>query len=1796
MVSAAGGGSSSMALDMTKPGKFQIAITAVNDKGIDAVKEKYILLVENDEYVPEEPSEQFLYISTTTDHILKGQLLNLSITSANRLNNAYLQFDDGSGNWLSEEYCAQNSAFIIHPYSFTHILNRHSYTKSLAINTPGSAELDYARKVRVVDVAEDGTISISNELTFYVYGEDAVYSDALVSVTPVSGMKNDDYTFTAVLDILPAQAYLVFDNPSSADWLSDEFCMQYFTVDADEYSYDAASGECTIEKVININTAGVAHNDYARRVKLVYLDETYERYETAESVFRILDEAAGIAPVVSSVDYEFKADTLVFHVTTTDADTVRIYNGHRLLGTADRGYTASGNQYVWEIPVDTEKFTDKKLTFRGHSIAYGENSEGITLTVPSEEAYSLGKLKITAPVEPAAVIIGDAVTLKWNPTAVSPDRYEIQVSCEGTEVYTTTVSGDSNNCQIPGTAFAGAGRYSVELTAEKEGYTESKAILSIMCSEEEIKQDGKNPTKQEVYDFVVEYLTGLNYTNNEHFSDLIDVCCSMLWKESTYRHFVNGEINKNENGGDKGTDWGISMINDNRDNWKDIKHKVLNPDWKVAAAFGINILLQKYFEKGVYNAAVAGKDKMNYTLEEAWAAAAYATYNATDPERFYKAKDGRDTAFMVIYRTKPWLSGVSTNTVNELLNSGKVDYVTGVVLNVEELSYPHGRVPIYAKTTSAIDEQCGWIDIGDTVYIEFQKDGYYLVSTKTKGSGYVKMGYIEASAAVKVWTEDMDDEEPKEEVIPTDEFITETICDASQYTDVIVGDSVTFKVYASEGSHDFKIKINNLDAAEVSAEFKDVLIGKDYYEVKHTFLTTGDNSVLITWIDADGNHYSAKSKWNITVELNAKDWTSYYLNGELYIGYKEDIGTLNEYGLYVMKNGVFSDETIYGKNTKDKPIAFQHSTWDISTDLDNLEADTYEYGVISRAANSGCGYVTVKLGEFTVEEAHTYREKTMYVISRDGADVYGGFSLFTRKPKDKFTDIRLQYNAAVIVLDGGEKNGYYLVRVTRGNTEVEAYVAKDCLGEKKIDPAVEQEVIDDSSPKSIEEAFEQLKKEYPHGSYFTTTKKSCDKDENDKDIISCHDILSKYLRCVEGGTFTDVNGVYGTPGKIYQCTCMNSFTIGSGQTAEKIELNSSQCLGYARYVYYNLFEMIDNTSKSYDVLSGKTFKFKQLIDNDVTDENVEELKQLIIGHVLPGAHVRLNSLGERQKINKDYSEKYHSLSIEKYDNEKIVVLQCNNTSNDCEVTENVYTWKEFYKKYNNYYYIEYIMQPIEYPYDLSDIYTSTYTLYSNNNSQDSLVNNVDTTNDGFTTVLELFDVFTPSGVINTITASTSVATSFEVASRTGSISVEIPHEPATQTVEIRQGGRIYGNGEEILFSTPRLVFDVALIENYGGAETVYTFDLTKKDPIDECDINTIYATFYNDSGEVVGSDIIRDFTDRSIDVPYSTAKAVFSHASDGNYSYIRYATEETLEHDRFLPKDIAAVVDDDADTFTLAVHTDAGTEVSRFDYTLNRLPKSSAANLYALEVSAYDADGEMIGTHDYPSDSSVEITLPYSTETIDLIAPVSAFADKICYLNDTAISSLNEIHVQDGDTIRIDVIAEDGTTAEYLIYLSINAEPDTLAPVITVTSTAGKAYADGDTISGVYLVSLTDDSWCWYTLYHDGEEVEDVEITADYSLTEYTIEACDVFGNISTFTFKYLVDPTVIEVVPGDVNGDGIVSAKDAQYLADHLTAPEEYPVDTDILDFNRDGEVTQADALYLLRHTILPERYPLPR
>ena len=150
---------------------------------------------------------------------------------------------------------------------------------------------------------------------------------------------------------------------------------------------------------------------------------------------------------------------------------------------------------------------------------------------------------------------------------------------------------------------------------------------------------------------------------------------------------------------------------------------------------------------------------------------------------------------------------------------------------------------------------------------------------------------------------------------------------------------------------------------------------------------------------------------------------------------------------------------------------------------------------------------------------------------------------------------------------------------------------------------------------------------------------------------------------------------------------------------------------------------------------------------------------------------------------------------------------------------------------------------------------------------------------------------------------------------------------------------------------------------------------------------------------------------------------------------------------------------------------------------------------------------------------------------------------------------------------------------------STSYEVDVIAKTLTsikVTTLPNKIiYVEGQNFDPTGMI---------VTAYYDNDTSEVV--------TGYTYEGYDSTVGTKTITVSFggKTATFTVEVknyIPGDLNGDEVVTDADAIYLLYHTFLPDLYPVDQPV-DFDGDGFVTDKDAIYLLYHTFLADLYPL--
>jgi len=127
----------------------------------------------------------------------------------------------------------------------------------------------------------------------------------------------------------------------------------------------------------------------------------------------------------------------------------------------------------------------------------------------------------------------------------------------------------------------------------------------------------------------------------------------------------------------------------------------------------------------------------------------------------------------------------------------------------------------------------------------------------------------------------------------------------------------------------------------------------------------------------------------------------------------------------------------------------------------------------------------------------------------------------------------------------------------------------------------------------------------------------------------------------------------------------------------------------------------------------------------------------------------------------------------------------------------------------------------------------------------------------------------------------------------------------------------------------------------------------------------------------------------------------------------------------------------------------------------------------------------------------------------------------------------------------------------------------------------------------------------------DGEEVakfENVEYGAEVPAYNYEVADGYTFSGWGELPEKVtedlVIEGTTEEIIEparqkGDIDGDGVLSSKDAIKLLNYIVLPDYFDISDylavyDSIDFNNDGKVTSKDAIYLINSIAIPALYSL--
>lgn len=111
----------------------------------------------------------------------------------------------------------------------------------------------------------------------------------------------------------------------------------------------------------------------------------------------------------------------------------------------------------------------------------------------------------------------------------------------------------------------------------------------------------------------------------------------------------------------------------------------------------------------------------------------------------------------------------------------------------------------------------------------------------------------------------------------------------------------------------------------------------------------------------------------------------------------------------------------------------------------------------------------------------------------------------------------------------------------------------------------------------------------------------------------------------------------------------------------------------------------------------------------------------------------------------------------------------------------------------------------------------------------------------------------------------------------------------------------------------------------------------------------------------------------------------------------------------------------------------------------------------------------------------------------------------------------------------------------------------------------------------VYLIGDTDDLSITFTLHGDGR----ISLPSDFAVVYGGFSSQELDLENYAGYFEYVTGITYEkDILPGDTNADGEVTAADSPLIVNHILGREQPDADADAMDANTDGEVNVADVI----------------
>lgn len=203
-------------------------------------------------------------------------------------------------------------------------------------------------------------------------------------------------------------------------------------------------------------------------------------YNSLSQSFHVEAITTGIIYDVALSDYDFYAGSYITFTVTTSTDTakIRLVDGSYVFSVQSSGYTDSNGYRIWEFEqyVGTVG-TDRTLHVESYSGGWTGNYWTTAPFTVRKNMEDVGNFVILSPVSGSKHQFHTALTVTWSEPEVKPDWYVVNVS--GVPSGSDLISIRGNTAVIDGSVFDEYDTYAISVTAQKEGYNQSKAYVNV---------------------------------------------------------------------------------------------------------------------------------------------------------------------------------------------------------------------------------------------------------------------------------------------------------------------------------------------------------------------------------------------------------------------------------------------------------------------------------------------------------------------------------------------------------------------------------------------------------------------------------------------------------------------------------------------------------------------------------------------------------------------------------------------------------------------------------------------------------------------------------------------------------------------------------------------------------------------------------------------------------------------------------------------------------------------------------------------------------------------------------------------------------------------------------------------------------------------------------------------------------------------------------------------------------------------------------------------------------------------